>query len=193
MIQWGRIFLFIFTVLFIFAIPTKTLTKDIPNTNYIQRVKIQYIHVDIYNLNNEMQILNDYIKSRNKRIPREVIKIIAWEIVTQSKESNIDIDLLTAIVETESMFYPTALSGAGAKGLMQVLREDRVIIDPNRVYDIKYNIQTGIKIFKSKLRKSKGSLNLALRYYVGSKNSNKYPRKVEKRRALYNKFKKMNG
>jgi soluble lytic murein transglycosylase-like protein len=180
--------LFVVTSLLILTIPTNTLTKDISTKNYISRVKIQYVFTDSYQLNSEMKKLNDYIKICNRRIPKEVRKIIAWEIVMQSKESNVDVDLLTAIIDVESTFYPTAKSKHKAKGLMQVLREDRVVIDPNRVYDIKYNIQTGIKILKSKLKKSKGNLNLALRYYVGSKHSNKYPSKVERRRKNYKKF-----
>ena len=186
MASFGRITLFVFTTLLIFTIPTKTLTKDIPIQNHIQRVNI---HVDIYRLNNEMQRLNNYIKTRNRRVPKEVVKIIAWEIVMQSKESNLDTDLLVAIIDVESTFHPMARSNKNAKGLMQVLREDRIDINPDRVYDIKYNIQTGIKIFKSKLRKTKGNLNLALRCYVGSTKSNKYPNKIEKRRKEFNNFK----
>jgi len=50
---------------------------------------------------------------------------------------------------------------------MQIFIEDGIEIDPKKAYDIQYNIQKGIAIFKSKLLKADGDISLALKYYVG--------------------------
>ncbi len=188
---------FLLIGMFIFAglsIPNKKTIKPIvpylpPVNHYVTtNQEILKVYQDPYELTPEMKRLTNYIKITNERIPREVIKIIAWEIVTQAEQSNMDVNLLIGIIRTESDFHPMARSRANAKGLMQVLIEDGVVIDQNQVYDIKYNIQKGIEIFKSKLVKSKGNITLALRYYVGDKYTDKYPNKVKRHMTKYKEF-----
>lgn len=175
-------------------IPSKQTVKLIvpylpPTNHYIStNQEILKVYQDPYELTLEMRSLTNYIKATNPRIPKEVIKIIAWETITQAEQNGMNTDLLIGIMRTESDFHPMARSRANAKGLMQVLIEDGVAIDHNQVYDIRYNIQKGIEIFKSKLVKAKGNTTLALRYYVGDKYTDKYPDKVRKHIKKYKEF-----
>jgi len=115
----------------------------------------------------DITLLSRYIKTRKSATPQEVADKIAYEIITQSKLNHIADDIVVGIIEIESMWNVYARSKAGAKGLMQILLEDGVEILPEKSYDISYNIEKGIAIFKSKLKKAKGDVTLALKYYVG--------------------------
>jgi len=115
----------------------------------------------------DIALLSNYIKTRKSSTPKEICNIIAYEIITQSKLNHISDDIVVGIIEIESMWNVYSKSKAGAKGLMQILLEDGVEILPEKAYDISYNIEKGIAIFKSKLKKSKGDVTLALKYYVG--------------------------
>jgi len=115
----------------------------------------------------DITLLSRYIKTRKSSTPQEVCDIIAYEIITQCKLNHIADDIVVGIIEIESMWNVYSKSKAGARGLMQILLEDGVEILPEKAYDISYNIKKGIAIFKSKLKKSKGDVTLALKYYVG--------------------------
>jgi len=111
--------------------------------------------------------LSNYIQLRKTVTPKEVADKIAYEIITQSDLNYIADDIVVGIIEIESMWNIYAKSKAGAKGLMQILIEDGVEILPEKAHDISYNIEKGIAIFKSKLKKADGDITLALKYYVG--------------------------
>jgi len=115
----------------------------------------------------EIALLSKYIKTRKINSPVEVCDKIAYEIITQSKLNHIADDIVVGIIEIESMWNVYSKSKAGARGLMQILIEDGVEIIPEKAYDISYNIEKGIAIFKSKLQKANGDVSLALKYYVG--------------------------
>jgi soluble lytic murein transglycosylase-like protein len=115
----------------------------------------------------EIELLSKYIKSRKTATPKEVADKIAYEIITQCKLNHIADDIVVGIIEIESMWNVYATSKAKAKGLMQILIEDGVEIDTDKAYGIAYNIEKGIAIFKSKMKKANGDVSLALKYYVG--------------------------
>jgi len=125
----------------------------------------EQVGVEAYNIN--VAIIKEYIKQRNKTIPIEVCQVIAEKIITLCEKEKLPSDLVVAMIETESTWNPTVTSSEGAKGLMQILIEDGIDINPKQSYDIEYNIETGIAILKSKLNKSNGNLTKALKMYVG--------------------------
>jgi len=129
-------------------------------------VVIEQLKVEI-EVDPEIALLSKYIKTRKTATPQEICDIIAYEIITQSKLNHIADDIIVGIIEIESMWNVYAKSKAGAKGLMQILLEDGVEILPEKAFNISYNIEKGIAIFKSKLKKAKGDVTLALKYYVG--------------------------
>jgi len=118
-------------------------------------------------LDDEMKELSKYIKLRKSAQPIEICDLIAYHVITISHKHNIPSEVVVGIIEIESMWNIYAKSKANARGLMQILREDGVPIDPKLAYGIEYNIDKGIQILKSKLNKSKGNITLALEYYVG--------------------------
>ena len=95
---------------------------------YKDKIKVVYK----INMNDEMILLAKYIRHRQKKIPIEIINYVAYEIVKQSREENLPWQLVAAIVERESFFYPSAISPADAKGLTQILRAHKIKIDQNR-------------------------------------------------------------
>jgi len=135
----------------------------------------------------KIALLSRYIKTRKSSTPVELCDIIATEIITQSKANNIADDIIVGIIEIESMWNVYARSKAGARGLMQILLEDGVEIIPEKAYGVSYNIEKGIAIFKSKLKKSKGDVTLALKYYVGG--DPEYHKAVYKYLGKYTLFK----
>ncbi len=154
--------------------------NSIHKTIEVEKIKIPQIDPKIY-------LLSKYIKTRKSTTPQEICNIIAYEIITQSKINHIAEDIVVGIIEIESMWNVYAHSKAGAKGLMQILLEDGVEILPEKAYDISYNIEKGIAIFKSKIKKAKGDVSLALKYYVGG--DPEYYKSVYKYLGKYTLFK----
>jgi soluble lytic murein transglycosylase-like protein len=83
--------------------------------------------------------------------------------------------LLIAISRLESGgFDPTALSGKGAYGLMQVrysahkeMLAKAGVIDPRDLYDIEPNIKAGHVIITQELKQANGDITKALEGYLG--------------------------
>jgi len=142
---------------------------------------------EVSDVNPKIALLSRYIKTRKSSTPIELCDIIAHEIITQSKANGIADDIIVGIIEIESMWNVYARSKKGARGLMQILLEDGVEIDPKKAYGVSYNIEKGIAIFKSKLKKAKGNITLALEYYVGG--DKEYHKAVYKYLGKYTLFK----
>ena len=117
-------------------------------------------------LQQDIRTIAKYIQSRNSRIPSEVAELEAEFIVTVSARNNMNVALINGIIEKESLYDPTSVSKASAKGLMQILKGE-VDIDPDKAHNIEYNIQTGITILQEKLKKSNNNLTSSLNSYSG--------------------------
>lgn len=140
---------------------------------YMQDADREYnVQVDI-DFIKEMNTMTEYIRVRNSKIPIEISELIATNVISISKERSISTVLVLGIIEKESLFESSATSSAGAKGLMQILKGqdehgNEVQIDKDQAYNIKYNIITGIKIFKGKLKTNGGNLAKSLNDYSGN-------------------------
>jgi len=89
-------------------------------------------------------------------------------VYQKSKELNIDPLLVLSIIEIESAFNPLAVSGKGAYGLMQInykVWKKELDIDFDRIFDMAYNVELGIRIFKQYLYHTKGNILQALHLY----------------------------
>jgi hypothetical protein len=79
---------------------------------------------------------------------------------------DVSADLVRAVIQTESNFNPRAVSGAGARGLMQLtpvtLRELKMTIDP---FNPRENILAGTKYLAMMLDRHDGDVPLALASY----------------------------
>ena len=96
-------------------------------------------------------------------------------IAEASAEYGVDPELVRAVIRAESQFDPTAQSGAGAQGLMQlmpVLSKELGVQDPFNPRD---NIFGGVKYLGKLLDRHNGDVTLALASYnAGPRNVDRY-------------------
>ena len=120
--------------------------------------------------------LSRFIRYRVSTMPIEYSMVIAQNIIAVANEYNTSVDLIVGIVETESCWNASAISSAGARGLMQILRGETVTVDPEQAHNIHYNLSIGCEILRGKIKLAGGDLNLALSNYSGG--ANEYTNKV---------------
>lgn len=78
-------------------------------------------------------------------------------------EHNISVNLIKAIIATESCFNPDAVSHVGAVGLMQLMPDTARWLEADP-HDIDANLRAGVRYF-AQLRRRFGSTELALAAY----------------------------
>jgi membrane-bound lytic murein transglycosylase MltF len=77
-------------------------------------------------------------------------------------------ELVLKIIQIESGFKPRAVSSKGALGLMQVnlaVWQQEMKIDTEKVFDVDYNIDLGLRILKQYYEGAEGDIKLALHHY----------------------------
>lgn len=77
-------------------------------------------------------------------------------------------ELILKIIQIESAFKPNAVSSRGAYGLMQVnltVWQDELRIDREKIFDIEYNIDLGLRILRHYYQTTHGDIKLALHHY----------------------------
>lgn len=75
------------------------------------------------------------------------------------------VDLIKAVIDTESSFNPKVVSSAGAKGLMQLMdgtAEGLGVSDP---FDPAQSIDGGVRYLSYQLKRFNGQVNMALAAY----------------------------
>jgi len=105
-------------------------------------------------------------------------------VYTKSLEYDFKPELVLSIIQVESNFNPRAISYRGAYGLMQInlaVWEDELKIDRNRIFDITYNIDLGLRVLRRYYDESRGNLKRAIHLYNnGYKYNNlKYVKKID--------------
>ncbi|MEQ8189788.1 MAG: lytic transglycosylase domain-containing protein [Candidatus Eremiobacterota bacterium] len=122
-------------------------------------------------------------------------------IIKASENYNIDPNLLKAMIKKESEFNPNKKSGAGARGLLQLMPKTAKSLGVKKPFDPEQSINGGAKYISQLLNKYDGNLEKSLAgYNAGPGNVSKYggvpPFKetrdyVEKVTGYYNDYKMM--
>lgn len=83
--------------------------------------------------------------------------------------------ILKSIAKAESGFNPSAISSAGAIGIMQLMPQTAAALGVSNSYDARENIMGGAKYISQLLSNYQGNISLALAAYnAGSANVDKY-------------------
>ncbi len=98
------------------------------------------------------------------------------DIIEKAAETfGVNKNIIKSVILTESAANNKALSGAKAKGLMQLIDSTASDMGVGNIWDPKQNIFGGTKYLAGLLRKYNGDLNLALASYnAGPENVDKY-------------------
>ncbi len=98
----------------------------------------------------------------------------------EADRAGLPVDLVLAVIHTESRFQRFAISSVGAQGLMQVMSfwKNEIGRSDDNLTDIDTNLRYGCTILAYYLKKSDNDLTEALARYNGSYGSYRYPRKV---------------
>jgi soluble lytic murein transglycosylase-like protein len=113
---------------------------------------------------------------------------VAFDLVSHAHQvgGQLQLDplLIIAVIAVESRFNPIAESGAGAKGLMQIIpkyHEDKLgeFGGEHAVFNPETNIEVGSQILREYIRRT-GNLSVALQMYAGAlgDHEDRYTRKV---------------
>jgi soluble lytic murein transglycosylase-like protein len=113
--------------------------------------------------------------------PTERIEILR-RVHQEASRSNLDPELVLALIHVESNFDRFAISSAGAQGLMQIMPFwlDEIGRPGDNLFHIRTNLRLGCTILKYYLEKEQGHLARALARYNGSGGQSWYPTRVFK-------------
>lgn len=87
------------------------------------------------------------------------------EIAAAAREFGVDEAVVRAIIHAESAYNPTALSRAGAQGLMQLMPGTAARFGVGNVFDAQQNIRGGVQYLSWLLKRFNGNLSLAAAGY----------------------------
>jgi soluble lytic murein transglycosylase-like protein len=94
--------------------------------------------------------------------PREALEPIIQEAAALH---GVDPDLVKAVIQTESRFDARAQSGAGARGLMQLMPRTAKAVGIEDPFDARQNIFGGVKYLSQMMQRYDGNTALALAAY----------------------------
>jgi soluble lytic murein transglycosylase-like protein len=118
--------------------------------------------------------LSRYIKNPQTRLT------LLKKVHAEATRSEIEPELIMALIHVESGFKRFAISSVGAQGLMQVMPfwKNEIGRPEDNLTDMQTNLRYGCTILKHYINKEKGNLIRALGRYNGSLGKFKYPEKV---------------
>ena len=146
------------------------LSSALTRIDEIQRLE-NYIN-DLGNKTGASVLFSDVIKEVSAKVIKQKLEPVICQV---SKENNIDANLVKAVIEQESQYNPTAVSEAGALGLMQLMPATAKALGVKDPLNPVENIRAGTKYLSSLLNRYQGNVVLALSAYnAGPDNVDKY-------------------
>ena len=118
--------------------------------------------------------LKRYIKDEKTRLA------MLKQIHLEATRSELQPELVLALIEVESHFDTYAISKSGAQGMMQIMPFwlDEIGRPDDNLIDMKTNLRMGCTILKYYMNMEKNDLHKALARYNGSAGSKVYSNKV---------------
>ena len=118
--------------------------------------------------------LQRYVKDEKIRL------LMLKQIHLEASRSDLQPELVLALIEVESHFDSYAISKSGAQGMMQIMPFwlDEIGHPNDNLIDIKTNLRMGCTILKYYMNMEKNDLHKALARYNGSAGSKVYSNKV---------------
>jgi soluble lytic murein transglycosylase-like protein len=101
----------------------------------------------------------------------ELIRRYSPIIDSASKAHGVDVALVHAVITAESGYNPSAVSRAGARGLMQLMPETARRFGVQNIHDPVQNIHGGVKYLRELLTMFNGNKELALAAYNAGENA----------------------
>jgi soluble lytic murein transglycosylase-like protein len=87
------------------------------------------------------------------------------EVRAASRKHGVPVDLVRAVIMQESGGNPKAVSPAGARGLMQLMPKTAEYLGVKNSFDVRQNIEGGVKYLRQMLDRHDGDTKLALASY----------------------------
>lgn len=120
---------------------------------------------------NRYRVLSEFVAKRY-RVSQDVAFDLVGLAHQEGNRLQLDPLLIIAVIAIESRFNPIAESGAGAKGLMQIIPKyhtDKLeeFGGEQAVFDPVTNIQVGSRILREYIRRT-GNIGIALQMYAGA-------------------------
>ncbi len=122
-----------------------------------------------------VDVFQKYVSKSGQRMYPRLSREIVAAAVKYSEKYDLSPILVLAVVETESQFYPFALSKQNAKGLMQInpeanlqlLMQEGIIKEPSDIFDPDRNIEAGCFLLRRFINETL-DFNTALDKYLGA-------------------------
>jgi len=107
-------------------------------------------------------------------------------IAKASSRYGVDASLIKAVIKAESNFNPTAVSHAGAQGLMQLMPGTARSLGVSDSFDPEQNVMAGTRFLRDLLKRYNGDLDSALAAYNwGPGNVDKQPSRLPRETQSY--------